>query len=159
MKIHSHQIPFLLIMVILTLSQLSSCRDIHRVSIKSTLKEPTSQSHSQFFPIPAPKESRNEGKSNYTVSHRKTPGGPNPLHNWSVSCFFLLSHTRSFAALISVYFSFFFLWCPFSSFFWFSLFRMYAWCWFIGTSMFGCIGTGQSLHMLDSIRQDEVSLF
>ncbi|KAI3453684.1 hypothetical protein Pfo_010347, partial [Paulownia fortunei] len=85
MRIHSPLIPFLLIMVILmTVSQLSSCRYIHRLSSKATLQGPTSEFHSQvssYFSVPAPKESRNEDKSNYTVSHRKTPGGPNPLHN------------------------------------------------------------------------------
>ncbi|PIN27227.1 hypothetical protein CDL12_00020 [Handroanthus impetiginosus] len=82
MRTHFPLIPFLFIMVILIFTlQPLSCRDIHKLSDK----EHKSEHHSQFswnFSAPAPKKySRNGDKSNYTVSDRKTPGGPNPLHN------------------------------------------------------------------------------
>ncbi|KAK4422646.1 hypothetical protein Salat_1847100 [Sesamum alatum] len=85
MRLNSSPIPFLLIimLIILSIGRLSTCRVI-------TDNPTTSDSHSPplswYFPQPAdhdhhPKESRNDEELNYRVSHRKTPAGPNPLHN------------------------------------------------------------------------------
>lgn len=92
MRFHSLQVLILLIMVILiSSSHLSSCRDIVHASHQTTKQNTTSDRFksrfSWYFPAPSPKGSRNGvGDSSYRESLRKTPGGSNPLHNWQVSC-------------------------------------------------------------------------
>ncbi|KAK4400747.1 hypothetical protein Sango_1180800 [Sesamum angolense] len=79
MRINSSPIPFFLI--ILTLSvhgRLSACRVITN---KATTTFDFHSPSSWYSPQPAPKESRNDDEWIYRVSRRKTPAGPNPLHN------------------------------------------------------------------------------
>ncbi|KAL8556892.1 hypothetical protein ACS0TY_004390 [Phlomoides rotata] len=85
MRIYSSRlIHSLMIMVIIifTIIQLSSCREFPR---ETTIRGASSRLRTHFssyFPAPSPKKSRNNGDdSSYRVSNRKTPGGPNPLHN------------------------------------------------------------------------------
>ncbi|KAK4389315.1 hypothetical protein Sango_2268500 [Sesamum angolense] len=82
MRIHSPPVAFVVIVVIiLTTSHLSDCRHLHG---GATAEGPASSGfHSSrlswYFSVPAPKKQRKQ--EDYRVSHRKTPGGPNPLHN------------------------------------------------------------------------------
>ncbi|KAL0393513.1 UNVERIFIED_CONTAM: hypothetical protein Slati_4317500 [Sesamum latifolium] len=84
MRIHSPPVPFLVIVVafILATSHLSDCRHLHG---GATAEGPSSSgfrsSQLWYFSVPrAPKKPRKQ-EDYYRVSHRKTPGGPNPLHN------------------------------------------------------------------------------
>ncbi|KAL7111655.1 hypothetical protein ACP275_05G103100 [Erythranthe tilingii] len=86
---HSPRNALVLIMLITLCSHLSICRQILQLDQEQEQekeKEPSRFNNSiWYFPLPSPNyESRNEeeNESNrYTVSHHKTPGGPNPLHN------------------------------------------------------------------------------
>ncbi|CAN4077774.1 unnamed protein product [Withania somnifera] len=81
MKIHYLSFQFLLILVILSVSQVSSCRKIQEITPTSTNQRFNSRFSWHNY-APAPKESRNEDiDQKYRVSHRMVPGGPNPLHN------------------------------------------------------------------------------
>ncbi|PIN15375.1 hypothetical protein CDL12_11979 [Handroanthus impetiginosus] len=84
MRIHSPQIPFLLIiLIILSTPHLSNCRDINRKPNKVEIASRSRFLFSWSFSVPSSEKSRNKENesSYYRVSHRKTPGGPNPLHN------------------------------------------------------------------------------
>lgn len=78
-------VPFLVIMVMLTFGQFSTCRDIHRSAIEGTKTEIKTQFRSPFpwhFPAAAPAEAKSVGTDPiYGTSDRTVPGGPNPLHN------------------------------------------------------------------------------
>lgn len=79
-------VPFLVITVMLTFGQLSTCRDIHRSAIEGTkTTEIKTQFSSPFpchFPTAAPAEAKSVGTHPiYGTSDRTVPGGPNPLHN------------------------------------------------------------------------------
>lgn len=79
MKIHYLSFQFLLIFaIIISISQLSSCRNIQEITPTSTNQRFNSR-FSWHSSAPAPKLSRND--ESYRVSHRMVPGGPNPLHN------------------------------------------------------------------------------
>ncbi|KAK4338397.1 hypothetical protein RND71_042884 [Anisodus tanguticus] len=82
MKIHYPSLQFLLIMIILSTSQLSSCRKVQEITPTNTHQRFNSR-FSWHNSAPAPKRSRNEDNidQRYRVSHRTVPGGPNPLHN------------------------------------------------------------------------------
>ncbi|KAK4374433.1 hypothetical protein RND71_005110 [Anisodus tanguticus] len=85
MKAQHHSLPFLLIMVILIVSQLSSCHNNQKLTTTSTeqrFKRDLDSSFSWHLSTPDPKASRNEDfDQSYRVSHHAVPGGPNPLHN------------------------------------------------------------------------------
>ncbi|KAG9144810.1 hypothetical protein Leryth_022765 [Lithospermum erythrorhizon] len=73
-----------LVLVILAFSQLSKCQNSYGVNIKGTGQRSTTyfQSRYSWRPYaPSPERAKNEAYMNYRVSHRKNPGGPNPLHN------------------------------------------------------------------------------
>ncbi|KAL7160160.1 hypothetical protein ABFS83_01G075400 [Erythranthe nasuta] len=88
----------MMMMIILTISRLSTCRDLRRESNKllhigvhqaqGPVGPPSrfNSKYSSYFNLPAnsPKKSRSKDKDNessYRASYRLTPGGPNPLHN------------------------------------------------------------------------------
>lgn len=85
MKNYSPKTPFLLMMLIF-LAKLCDCREF---PTESTVELDSSSSRflskfSWHIPAASPARSRSkEDESIYGVSSRKTPGGPNPLHNWS----------------------------------------------------------------------------
>ncbi|PSS11424.1 CLE12p like [Actinidia chinensis var. chinensis] len=80
----------ILILVILTITQLSNGRHLH---IRITIEASQERSTNEFYPrfsnhfsttaaAAAPEKSRNDQVDPvYEVSHRTVPGGPNPLHN------------------------------------------------------------------------------
>lgn len=120
MKILNPRPPFIvvIIIIILAISQLSSCRHVHkRISDDQETKQiDTTEIHTKFswhFPAKAPEESRKEvANPIYGVSYRAVPGGPNPLHNWSIflpSCkrIFLQYIVQNFSFLFSIFYIFF----------------------------------------------------
>lgn len=89
MKILNPRPPFIVItiIIILAISQLSSCRYVPKTTTddQETQQTDTTEIHTKFswhFPAKAPEASRKEvANPVYGVSHRAVPGGPNPLHN------------------------------------------------------------------------------
>lgn len=86
LKIPNTRIPFLFLMILLALSQFSSCRHLHinrgDHQAKETAKTDFSTQFSWHFPAKAPEgSSKDEIDQVYGVSYRTVPGGPNPLHN------------------------------------------------------------------------------
>ncbi|OAY59849.1 hypothetical protein MANES_01G064900v8 [Manihot esculenta] len=79
------RLAFLVMLIILGLSQLSSCRHLHSDKgdqATEQAKSVFSPSDSWHFPARAPEPSGEaEISSVYGVSYRKVPQGPNPLHN------------------------------------------------------------------------------
>ncbi|KAL1559815.1 hypothetical protein AAHA92_10114 [Salvia divinorum] len=84
MKNQSTKTPILLIILIFfAISRLSDCR---KFPAKPTVENSSSSrllsKFSWHLPAASPTKSRSkEDESIYGVSNRKTPGGPNPLHN------------------------------------------------------------------------------
>jgi hypothetical protein len=79
------RLSFVVFVIILTISQQSTCRYMYkRVSEKTKGTEKFS-SYSQFSWHFSAKDQERYGKDDtkpaYGVSLRATPGGPNPLHN------------------------------------------------------------------------------
>ncbi|CAK7335493.1 unnamed protein product, partial [Dovyalis caffra] len=78
---------FLFLMIILAVSQLSSCRHLHinlgDQTKKAAAETEVSPQFSLHFPAQAPEGSSKDEKDDpvYGVSFRTVPGGPNPLHN------------------------------------------------------------------------------
>ncbi|KDP25472.1 hypothetical protein JCGZ_20628 [Jatropha curcas] len=87
MRIPSPNLTFLVLIIILSDSQLSSCRHLKLQreiddQTKETPKPVLSPEISWHFPAQAPQGSvKDEIDPVYGVSFRKVPGGPNPLHN------------------------------------------------------------------------------
>lgn len=85
MGIQKLRFPLLIFIIMLAISQLSSCRHIRQASEEAQQAskaefEPRFSTHSS---APAPGEyGGDEIDPIYGVSHRSVPGGPNPLHNW-----------------------------------------------------------------------------
>lgn len=119
MKILNPRPPFIviIIIIILAISQLSSCRYVPKTTTddQETQQTDTTEIHTKFsrhFPAKAPEASRKEvANPVYGVSYRAVPGGPNPLHNWSI---FLPSCKRIFLQYIVQNFSFLFFFFLFS---------------------------------------------
>lgn len=89
MKTPSYRLSFLFLTTMLIIAQLSSCRTIQRRG-----DELHRSLTAKFFPKFAKQVSTKSFKDNntkdqidpvYGVSMREVPGGPNPLHNWSLS--------------------------------------------------------------------------
>ncbi|EOY24670.1 Uncharacterized protein TCM_016213 [Theobroma cacao] len=85
MRIWNPKFSFLVFMIILATSHLSSSRYIHR-SLSSEAEQTTraefSTSPLWHFPAKSSEASRAEkSQPIYGVSYRTVPGGPNPLHN------------------------------------------------------------------------------
>uniref|UniRef100_A0A2P2QBS8 Uncharacterized protein n=1 Tax=Rhizophora mucronata TaxID=61149 RepID=A0A2P2QBS8_RHIMU len=77
---------FLVFLILLAGSQLSSCRHLHESTRGRNSGHPVeNQSSTQFswhFSAKAPEGSnRVEGNPVYGASYRTVPAGPNPLHN------------------------------------------------------------------------------
>ncbi|WCJ26215.1 hypothetical protein M5689_008050 [Euphorbia peplus] len=76
----SSRIKFLIIISILVFSINVSCS--RRISDDQSMETDKTAESSWHFPARAPRESTGDGTGSvYEVSHRKVPGGPNPLHN------------------------------------------------------------------------------
>ncbi|PON86441.1 hypothetical protein TorRG33x02_177820 [Trema orientale] len=86
MGVQNHKLPCMVMIIILMISQFSSCRHINKARSESTNKtDKSSKFYSQFswhLSAKAPEESREYGiNPRYGASLRAVPGGPNPLHN------------------------------------------------------------------------------
>lgn len=86
MGIQKLRFPLLVIFIImLAISQLSSCRHIRQASEEAQQQASKAQFKTWFSrhsSAPAPGEyDGDEIDPIYGVSHRSVPGGPNPLHN------------------------------------------------------------------------------
>ncbi|OAY56573.2 hypothetical protein MANES_02G024700v8 [Manihot esculenta] len=79
------RLAFLVLLIILALSQVSSCRHLHINKGDQTSEQtakPVFFPFSWHFPAKAPQGSGKEKISSvYGVSYKRVPGGPNPLHN------------------------------------------------------------------------------
>uniref|UniRef100_A0A803PKE8 Uncharacterized protein n=1 Tax=Cannabis sativa TaxID=3483 RepID=A0A803PKE8_CANSA len=86
MGIQNHKLPCLVLITLLMISQLSSCRHINRIRSESAKKaDQRTELSSQFswhLSAKSPEESRSYGIGpKFGASLRAVPGGPNPLHN------------------------------------------------------------------------------
>ncbi|KAI5601515.1 hypothetical protein POPTR_001G107400v4 [Populus trichocarpa] len=86
MRIPNPRRSFLFLMIILAISQLSSCRYLHiniRDQTNQTVETDVSTQFSWHFTAKAPEGSNKDEIDDpvYGASYRTVPGGPNPLHN------------------------------------------------------------------------------
>ncbi|GAA0163143.1 hypothetical protein LIER_19085 [Lithospermum erythrorhizon] len=70
-------VSYFFLLVILTISHVTESQNSFGVHIKG--REQTAVTY--FKSEPSLERSKNEEYLNYRVSHRKNPGGSNPLHN------------------------------------------------------------------------------
>ncbi|KAG2681230.1 hypothetical protein I3843_11G134600 [Carya illinoinensis] len=79
------RVSFVVLVIILALSQQSTCRHIHKnmgEKTKQTDKFNFSSKFSRYFSTESGEGSNKVGTDpTYGVSLRQVPGGPNPLHN------------------------------------------------------------------------------
>lgn len=78
------RLSFVVFVIILTISQQSSCRFMHKSMSEKTKRFNSYSQFSWHFSAKGQEGYRKEDTGRaYGVSVRAVPGGPNPLHNWS----------------------------------------------------------------------------